>query len=1854
MLRKLSRTLLIAGATCLGAASALFAQTGTTPLRGDVDGDGQVTVTDARIVSDYLVGRQVPAEASVAQRGDVNGDGRVTSVDAAIIRSYAAGRDVSRFKVGTTLGEVPATALAELVCDADVHAKTVRCSAPTEQNGDARGIIIGNQGVNVKLTSSNVVVNGNEFNFDVTVQNLISQRLGTDADGATGPLDSVRVFFHQPPTITSGEPGEIAVLQPGNDNTAAGSGTFTAGSQYYYAYAAPLDSGEVSDPVNWHFQLPGNVGNFRFKVYVDAGVQFPDGWVSISPPERIGAGPYYVGDPPYPLTVTVSRDPEAPNYAPAKLSAVVRTRLGRDPDNLNITWESSDETTATATSATATGDSATFTLLKDGDVTITASNTSNENGYAHNRSGQVNFVVRSADSATSTIVANPGIQQVGDSSQVVVQLKNSAGVNLTQSGGTVDLATTGGTLSAVTNNQDGTYSAWLKSSLAGSFTVSGTLNNHTIVDTAVVTFGAGAADHFVVEAAGGGNIPAQTVNTPFNIQITAKDQFGNTATGYTGSAAITSTPAGHVSAGGTTAAFTAGVLASHAVTIDSVGDYTLTATDASIAGTSNSFQVQLAPTAVNDAPADGSAPGSAFHATFDTPFNIPAATGLMANDTRGFPLADVASFGGGDLGGTVASNAAGSTVTPLPGHATGSLKVNADGSVDFTPPTGFTGVYTFQYRITNARGSSDAQVTIAVGVRPSAADDSYSGNVLGNVPINTATSTNFKVTGNDAGDAMVLAKVGETHGTVTLASDGTFTFSPETGYTGPASFTYTVTNGFGTTAPATVSLNVSGIAWFVNTAADAGNDGRYGSAFDDLGTAFAAAVKPQANQAIFLYSGSYTGGVTLLGGQTLVGQGAAGTFSSAMGVTWPADAGTEPTVGGTRPTVSNGITLGSGNTLRGFNLGSSAGTALSGTSFGTLTVSDAAINNGTGQALSLNNGTLAGGFSSVQSTGGTNNVSLTSVATSGTATLGTSGDALTGATGDGVVVSGGNGSFTVPGNITNASAAGFAANVNGKTGGTVTFSGNLNPALPGKGISVSGNNSGANTVVFSGTAKNISSGSAAGVVLSNNTGATIQFTNGGLAVASSTGTGFSASGGGTVEVTGSGNTVSSGAAPRAVDLNGVTIGAGGIGFASITAAGTTNSAFRANSVNNAGGGSFTAGSVTVTSTAGVSSHGIELTSNSAPFTFTTVSVNGTGGQGISLSNNTAAVAVNGGTVGNTTSTTGDALFVSGGNAGVTVAASLTKNTAGRIANIGSRTGGATTVSGNLSCTVGCTGINASSNTGGTVQFTAGTKTLNTSGSAAVTMTGNTNSTVNFTNGGLAITTTSGSGFSATSSAGGTVTVEGSNNTIQTQTGTALTVTDVNIGGNGLTFRSITAGTVASGPANGIVLTNTGTSGFVTVTGDGSTSGSGGTIQRTSGSNGSTAGNGVYLSGTRNVSLSWMNFNNTANNGVYGTGVRGFTLNKSRFTASIGDSGPANESAVKLDNVGGPVMLSNSVFNGAAYNAVRIENISGTAPTLDSLVMVNDTVTSMQGSTADVRGTALLVNLKDGTADTRIRNNHVTTWWGNAIHVLVEGTASGTSRITGNFVDNTNGALAGAGGIWVSGGNHAYNISSNTVRHTNGSAISADRVNFGTNMNGTIDNNSIGVSGDNNSGTAAGAGIFASHHGPGTTSIKISNNTLRQTQAASGNGAIWLLAGDAAGFGGSGFFNATVVGNNIQENGTPAINATSGILATIGTNDVPVNDTDQVCLDIGGSTAALRNTIANFNSGTNRIRVNQRFGTTSRFPGYTGAQLGGTSATDLATYLLGRNTASSSVNANTSTGGFLNTSPAGSACAQPTM
>jgi hypothetical protein len=134
-------------------------------------------------------------------------------------------------------------------------------------------------------------------------------------------------------------------------------------------------------------------------------------------------------------------------------------------------------------------------------------------------------------------------------------------------------------------------------------------------------------------------------------------------------------------------------------------------------------------------------------------------------------------------------------------------------------------------------------------------------------------------------------------------------------------------------------------------------------------------------------------------------------------------------------------------------------------------------------------------------------------------------------------------------------------------------------------------------------------------------------------------------------------------------------------------------------------------------------------------------------------------------------------------------------------------------------------------------------------------------------------------------------------------------------------------------------------------------------------------------------------------------------------------------------------------------------------------------------------------------------------------------------------------------------------------------------------------------------------------------------------------------------------NVTATRNTI---GAGNNNAFAGIFADMGTTSPNAHghgDLGTSCLDIGGA-GALQNSVRNsFNpiNGISDIRFRHRFDTTVQLPGYTGAALGASVNADLGTYLVPRNSGNGAPTVTGSasgTHGFVNTSPAGSACPQP--
>jgi hypothetical protein len=163
------------------------------------------------------------------------------------------------------VASVPASALAAVTCNASVKTLQVRCNRPVM---GASGVLIGGQGVNVQLTSSNLQYSSDTglFSFDVTVQNLMNEAIGTP-DGTFADPQGIQVFIASGPSVTSGT-GEILVLN------ADGLDTFTGGNQPYFTYSGILAKDAVSSSKPWQFQVPSTVETFSFVVYLETDVQY--------------------------------------------------------------------------------------------------------------------------------------------------------------------------------------------------------------------------------------------------------------------------------------------------------------------------------------------------------------------------------------------------------------------------------------------------------------------------------------------------------------------------------------------------------------------------------------------------------------------------------------------------------------------------------------------------------------------------------------------------------------------------------------------------------------------------------------------------------------------------------------------------------------------------------------------------------------------------------------------------------------------------------------------------------------------------------------------------------------------------------------------------------------------------------------------------------------------------------------------------------------------------------------------------------------------------------------------------------------------------------------------------------------------------------------------------------------------------------------------------------------------------------------------------------------------------------------------------------------------------------------------
>lgn len=384
---------------------------------------------------------------------------------------------------------------------------------------------------------------------------------------------------------------------------------------------------------------------------------------------------------------------------------------------------------------------------------------------------------------------------------------------------------------------------------------------------------------------------------------------------------------------------------------------------------------------------------------------------------------------------------------------------------------------TLKYTVTiNNGGSTDATgvtfndpldpnttfVNGTLTTTPIAVNDTYAAS--GNIQISISAAGGVLANDNDADGNSLTATAGATSangGNVSMNADGSFTYNPPAGFEGTDTFTYTISDGT-TTDSATVTVNVSGMIWFVNNTAGAGGDGRLTSPYNCLVGAgcFDPSAPDNPGDNIFLYSGggSYNGGLTLLANQRLIGQGAGNSLSAITGITPPPGSLALPATGGASPIIvsaANGINLGTNNLIRGLDIGNTSGTDIAGSNFGTLTVREVNLS-GTGQALSLNTGILDAAFTTASST----NSSSTGITLSGVSGILTSGaTGVDNSSGAGLQVSSSDADLNF-GNTTISATGGTGVSLLGNTG-NITFGVlDIAPDAGQRGLLASLNNTG--------------------------------------------------------------------------------------------------------------------------------------------------------------------------------------------------------------------------------------------------------------------------------------------------------------------------------------------------------------------------------------------------------------------------------------------------------------------------------------------------------------------------------------------------------------------------------------------------------------------------------------------------------------------------------------------------------------------------------------------------------------------------------------------------------------------------
>ena len=241
--------------------------------------------------------------------------------------------------------------------------------------------------------------------------------------------------------------------------------------------------------------------------------------------------------------------------------------------------------------------------------------------------------------------------------------------------------------------------------------------------------------------------------------------------------------------------WTTGGSFTHAMTVSSVGTFAGSAAGSNAYTAEVDYFFNTAAPLTDEAgvPSPPAASDDALATDTDAALQINIASDLLANDSDpdGDPL----------------------TFVSFDQPANGALIDNGDGTLTYTPNTGYVGQDTFGYTISDGVLTDNATVTVdvaAIGApsAPSALDDLLT--VDADMALNINIASDLLANDSDPdGDPLTLASFGQpANGTLLDNGDGTLTYTPNTGYIGQDTFSYTVSDGT-LTDTATVTIDIS-------------------------------------------------------------------------------------------------------------------------------------------------------------------------------------------------------------------------------------------------------------------------------------------------------------------------------------------------------------------------------------------------------------------------------------------------------------------------------------------------------------------------------------------------------------------------------------------------------------------------------------------------------------------------------------------------------------------------------------------------------------------------------------------------------------------------------------------------------------------------------------------------------------------------------------------------------------------------------------------------------------------------------------------------------------------------------------